>query len=721
MASSFVKRYLIALDQHKLIALASFAGVVGLSTVVAMQPPPRIVYHAFGVLAYNSPPTSFSNFGNEILQQGRQLNQDVLLSDYVIKAAADRLKSDPKKLKENVQKNLQFIQPNSNPKDKNAKSDPIIQVEYSDEDPTRAENILAALMPAMVDQSRSINTTRLKGIIDNLNKRLPPANQEFQQAQQQLERYIRTEGPAIAAAQDGSLLASINGSEQQQRQMKLQIEGIDAQMRSLQSKLGLNPDQAYTSSALSADPILANLRAQIYQNEAQMKILSRDYRPDHPTMVELKKRLDAYEEMQRQRAAEVLGGNNMAAPLPSSQIRQDSNLDPARQQLAYSLINLQTQREALQQQLSAVSRSAQELRRDYSVLPNKQIEQARLQQQVQIKQALHDKMQAALADAQAAEAETVSSLTIAKAPQVAVDIKPPLSVRLTVGAGALVGLLVAGGLILLLSTLDGKLYTVEDVRKAVRQREVPLLGELPFVINWEPEQGETPILVNPDSPYLDFYERLRSNMRMGTDQPLKVVLLTSTEVGEGKTVTAYNLAIASARAGKRTLLVEADLRSASYAKTLRLAPDPEANLDPLPYYGARNECIRLVPDIENLYIVPSAGPQRQPASILESSEMRRLLEDARGRFDLVVVDTPALSVCNDALLLEPYADGIVLVTRPRYTHDNMLAEAVEQFSEADMPLLGVVINAVEKPIPMPIAPESVATQVEEEEAATVTR
>jgi capsular exopolysaccharide synthesis family protein len=186
--------------------------------------------------------------------------------------------------------------------------------------------------------------------------------------------------------------------------------------------------------------------------------------------------------------------------------------------------------------------------------------------------------------------------------------------------------------------------------------------------------------------------------------------------GEGKSVTAYNLAIASARAGKRTLLIEADLRSPSDAQSLKIAVDPESITEPLRYYGNLSDCIRLVPEIENLYVVPSAGPQRHAAAILESSEMRRLLEDARGRFDLVILDTPSLSRCNDALLLEPYTDGMAIVTRPGYTEEGLLTETVRELVESqDIRFLGTIINGAE----IPIREVDLLSETVEEEALDV--
>ncbi|MHC5832841.1 MAG: lipopolysaccharide biosynthesis, partial [Nostoc sp.] len=95
------------------------------------------------------------------------------------------------------------------------------------------------------------------------------------------------------------------------------------------NKLGLTVGQAYISSALSADPIIASLRSQIYQSESQIAVLRKDLRPEHPTMVQLLRQKQAAEELLQQRAAEVLGGEGTAAPLSGNiaNIRSQSSLD----------------------------------------------------------------------------------------------------------------------------------------------------------------------------------------------------------------------------------------------------------------------------------------------------------------------------------------------------------------------------------------------------------
>jgi capsular exopolysaccharide synthesis family protein len=695
MTLSVVKRYLIAFDQYKWVGLATLAVTVGVSGVVALQPTPPPVYVAAGMLAYRRLPVIFSSTTTKIQQEGQEITKDMLLDRRVVEAAAKKVKVSAKKLAANVQVKMPG---------KNNDASGLIQVLYKNTDRKKAEAVLEALMKEMVARSQTINTSRLRETITQINQRLPKVTQELRDTEAKLETYEKREGTSILAAQSGVLPQAITNSQQQQRQLRVQLGGIEAQINSLQERLGLNVEQAYVAQALSADPIIAQLRVQLFSLESQLKILRSDLQEEHPKIVELVKQKLVFEQQLQERQSEVLGGNGVAAPLRSAdRIRVDSSLDPARQQLAQTLIALQTQRDTLQQQLQGIEKTEQQLRREHATIPNKQLEQGRLAQQVALKKALYDKMQSALVDAEAGVAETTGSLTIAQLPKTN-DVesnKRGLPVMLAVGG--FVGLLLGGGLIFLLGMLNGKFYSWEEVRAALVEKEVPILGVLPQVTVFDSYGDQMPLVLEANSPYLEFYERLRTNLRRIGDKPVKVVLLTSATRLEGKTFSAYNLAIASARSGKRTLLIEADLRSASNVESLKIAADPLAAVEPLHYYGNISECVLLVPEVENLYVVPSPGFLLQASAVLESSEMRRLFEDVRNRFDFVVVDSPALTECNDALTLEPYTDGMILVARPGYTLASMLSEAADQLLESDeedshksgLQLLGAIINGAD--------------------------
>jgi capsular exopolysaccharide synthesis family protein len=696
MAPSLVKRYAIAFGKYNLVGFAVMALSIGAAALLGLREPPPPTYVAKTSLRLNQPPASISTTGSEIQAQGIQtISKEFLLHKAVLEWAAKEVsktqgvKLDP----EDLEKRISLTLPEKD-------APPLYTISYQSTKPEIAKTVINLLAESMIGASRSLNKNRLESIAKSLDDRLPQVDRELQEAQEALVEFEKVEGAAVTMAIDGNLVGQIVGSQQQQRQFQQDLEAVDAQIRSLQERLGLTPDEAYASSALSADPIVADLRVKIYGIESQIALLKQTYRAEHPQMIELGRQLQNYDRLLQERAAEVIGGDGFTTPIYSSdRVRQDSSLDPTRQNLANQLVALQTQRAALQQQLLSSIQNEQQLSQAFASLPNQQLERERLAKQVALKTALYDQIQAKRVDVEAAKAETVSSLSRTGAVEVEEILTPLPNMLLLMAIGTGVGAIAGAVVIYLLSVLEGRFYTWEEIRSALQDRDVPLLGLIPRIASFDPTRQRFPAIVELDSPYLDFYERLRSTLRrMGEDPPI-VVQITSAGDREGKTLTAYNLAIASARAGKRTLLMEADLRSPSQAGVLKVIPDPDSPLEPLRYYAQLNDCIRLVPEVENLYLIPSPGPVRHAAAILESSEMRRLLEDIRARFDFIVLDTPSLSRCNDALLLDPYTDGTILVTRPGHTQSGLLAEHLELLSDSeDIEFLGAAIDDADIPV-----------------------
>lgn len=707
MTLPIVKRYLIAFENYKMAGLAAFVLALGVSGAVGMmlEAPPKPPYQATGVLTYKNPPVIFSQTGQNIRQQGQQLTDRMLLQPHVIEAVLTETMITPRDFRNNAK-----VQVKAGKDDEPGS----IQVTFQDYSKDRSIQVVNTLMQEMIEQSRLINTEHLRNIIDTISDRMGPARAELREAQNNLEDYDKREGATLLAIESGALPQSIVTNKNQIEQLELKLDSLNAQIASLESRLGLNVDQAYVSQALTADPIIAQLRVQMYQTESQLEFLRKDYTDAHPQVADLIKQQQATEQQLQERASEVLGGHGVAAPLRQvDQIRVDSSLDPSRQVIAQNLINLQTQQETLIQEIASTREVGRRLEQEYATIPNKQMEKMRLEQQVGYKQSLYDKMQAQLADAQAAEAETVSSLQVAQeaqAPNVE-EPAPPPNVILVMAIGGFGGVVLGAVLIFVLGILSGQFYTWEEIQGALRDREIVVLGVVPTVLMFDNYLGEDmPLLLNPNSPYLESYEQVRSNLFSNGQKAPKVVLMTSSKGLEGKTLTAYNLAIASARAGKRTLIIEADLRSASKVEKMKLALDPQGAVEPLRYYGDLNDCIRLVPDVENLYVIPSPGPLKQVTTVLESSEMRRLLREVRHRFDVVIVDAPAWSDHNDALTLEPLTDGMVLVARPSCTMSSQMNQLADQLTETDEEetgpkkyrprLLGAIINGADVPVDM---------------------
>lgn len=698
MVLPLIKRYALALGRYKWAGLAGFLVILGFSAVyVAVQPPPEEQFKAEGVLAQNAPKLTLTTTGVELQQQGQAaLTGEFLLRETLLQQVLENLAErgiflDPAEVVRNASVEIEGEEGQRQR----------AFVSFIAGNAEHPEQFLIELFNLAIETSRELNKDNLTDIIGALNERLPRVEGALRQAEQALEAYDRIEGPAIQAARDGSLLAAISGSENQLRQNSITLQGLQAQIESLLSRIGLPPDFVYTSAALSADPIVAQLRAQIYEAETQQQLLSRTLRDNHPTMVELQRNLDTYRDLLGQRGVEVTRDPAFAN---GDLVRELSNLDPARAAFANQITELIAQRDALVQQQALLEQSRIQLRQDYRQLPNKQLERDRLAQEVALKRALYDQIQARLIDAQAAEAETVGSLQLEADPvtsPVLVEVTNPVVVLVI---GSLVGLVFGGGIVYLLDMLDSTIRLYEDLDQLFEDQDVPLLGLIPEM----PARRKRPalaIITDPNHACSDIYERLRSNLQISGVQANEghvphTVVVTSTRDQEGKTVTAFNLGIASARAGRRTLILELDFRSPSQAGYLGVQQDQQAVLEPLRYYGGRlSDPVQMVPGVENLYISPGVGPQRNSVMTLDSSEFNRFLEDVKARFDFVVLDVPHLTSSNDAMLLEPKSDGMIIVARPDFTEKPVLTTALEQIEDnEDLRLLGAVINSAKIPV-----------------------
>lgn len=691
MTLPIIKRYLIALNQYKWLPFVIVTLTTSAAGLAGSKAPPPTKYLATGLLAYTAPPVIISEVGTEIINQGQQLGREQLLTSKIESVVLQKVQITSEQLRTN----WGIYQPEH---DKNT-----IRVYFRDLKPEVAETTVNIMMAEMVEQSRLMNTSRLRAIINEIEKRLPEITADLKESEQALEEYEKREGVSILATKSGALPEAITNNEHQQRQTVLQLEGVQAQIDNIEQQLGLEVEQAYIALSLAADPIIAQLRVQLYNIESQLQLLRKNFRDQHPNVIELIKQQQAAEEQLQQRASEVLGGNGVAAPLRNaSQIRVDASLDPARQQLAQTLLNLSTQKETLERQLESLAITGQELREEFTTLPNKQQEYNRLAQQVGFRKTLYDTLQSKLLDAHAAVAETASSLIITQMAQISSEEPPQKNLLVLLAMGGVGGIGASAGLIFVLGMLNGKYLSGQEIRVALEERDIPLLEELPQIRGADADR--LPFLLSKRSPYLECYEQLRSRLICLGKQPPKVILITSAMAAEGKTLCAYNLAIAGARAGKRTLLIEADFRCGSQVEGVQMIVPPLARVEPLRYYGDLNECLRRVPGVENLSIIASPGPVTNPARILESSELERLLVDVRHRFDWVILDAPAISANNDVFILtSEHIDGVILVSRPHYTTTAIFTEVLEQLTEEDeeeenakrFPLLGVIINDVD--------------------------
>ena len=205
---------------------------------------------------------------------------------------------------------------------------------------------------------------------------------------------------------------------------------------------------------------------------------------------------------------------------------------------------------------------------------------------------------------------------------------------------------------------------------------------------------------NPKSPISEVFRTLRTNIQfMNVNKKMKVLLLTSTFPNEGKSWVASNLAVTFAQAGKKVVLIDADMRKGRQYAIFGLSPKPglsnflsQAEIDE---NGELSEDVSgyvQATDVENLYAITAGNVPPNPSELLVSAQMIRLLETLKNACDLVIIDGTPSELVTDSVILSRLADSTVIITAHKKTKKDALERVVKNIQNVGGKIAGVVIN-----------------------------
>ncbi len=196
---------------------------------------------------------------------------------------------------------------------------------------------------------------------------------------------------------------------------------------------------------------------------------------------------------------------------------------------------------------------------------------------------------------------------------------------------------------------------------------------------------------DPKSPITEQYRTIRTNIQYASvDQAIRSIVVTSTGPMEGKSTTTANLAVVFAQQGKKTLLIDADLRKPTAHYTFQL-PNTVGLTSVLTKQVELMDAVYMT-DVENLFVLTSGPIPPNPAELLASVSMEYLLKEAYNLYDFILFDTPPVLTVTDAQVLANLADGSILVTSSGTTDRDGAIKAKEILTSAQAKLLGAVLN-----------------------------
>ena len=188
----------------------------------------------------------------------------------------------------------------------------------------------------------------------------------------------------------------------------------------------------------------------------------------------------------------------------------------------------------------------------------------------------------------------------------------------------------------------------------------------------------------------EYYNALRTNIQLSGDN-LKVITISSVEPSEGKSTTSTNIALAFARAGYKTLLIDADIRNSVMSGVFKSREKITGLTDYLA--GTQDLSNGLCEtNVENLFMIQSGAVSPNPTALLQSTNFELMIETLRKYFDYIIVDTAPIGVVIDAAIIVQKCDASILVTEAGGTKRRDVQKAKVQLEQTGIPFLGVVLN-----------------------------
>lgn len=258
------------------------------------------------------------------------------------------------------------------------------------------------------------------------------------------------------------------------------------------------------------------------------------------------------------------------------------------------------------------------------------------------------------------------------------------------GLAAIIGLLLAGGIVFLIEYMDDTIRTPEDIERVLN---LPIIGYIGDMDIQPGELADVHVLYHPRSPVSEAFRSLRTNLEFTkVDQALDKILITSSGPGEGKTTIAINLATIIAQSGKRVLLIDADMRRPRIHTIFGISN--RMGLSTL-FRGnaAVQSVIRPVQGMHNVFIMPSGSPPPNPTELLASAKMDHILQEASQFVDMIIVDSPP-SLVADYQVLASKLDGVLVIIQPGHTRADAAYAMLEQIGRVNGRALGVVLNKI---------------------------
>jgi tyrosine-protein kinase Etk/Wzc len=534
----------------------------------------------------------------------------------------------------------------------------VVNLEFTDGSPHFSANLLLALMNGYLGERHAWKTEDASAAETFVTDQLGSLRELLEKSEQKLADYRSNTRSVVLDNEANAMIEQVGKYEEQRVTARLQISALTDVQRAL--KLPNPPTEAFLLGE-ATDSVLTKLASTLTQARQTLTEMEAQYGPDAATTRQARGQVDVQLEMIRNYVTNRLS--------------------------------------RAQESLNSLNKIIGQFEDKLKSVPGAELKLAQLGRESDVYSRVYSYMLERQQQAAIIKASTVSKNRILDFPHVPYrEDAPKLGLRL---ASAPVGLLIGVILVLLHRIFANSFQSDLELRKALGL--VPVYAAVPkrpersiSVFGDDGVRGTLDVVVGvPNSPYVEAFRTLRTNIYQAVEdvQSCVVTLVTSPSPGDGKTTCVLSLAEILAADKKRVLVIDADLRKPSHhdLNSQPLGPGLRGILSGQCGWRDGVSTVRVA---YGTYDAIGAG-KRAPAELLSRERVERFLNEVRGYYDFVLIDSPSFPLVSDALILATVANCVLTVVRVRNSTRRLTEEHVRRLASVAVTYGGVIVDSSE--------------------------
>lgn len=565
----------------------------------------------------------------------------------------------------------------------------VVSIVYESDDPDLAAQVPNSISEVFIQNNIQQNRAEAIAARDFISQQLPQTEAALNQAENNLRVFKEQNQIVVLTEEASALVSAAFDLQNQMNAVEAQIANFTSITQDYQAQLNIDDaQQAIILAAISQSTGVQKALEDLQTVEQEIAANRSLFTENSQTITRLNARRQNLETILNQRISEVVSGRAFSGST-------NNQIGDLQANLIGELVTLEAQKLGLQNQLNLLAQQMSRYNQRMTDLPSLERQQSQLERDLAVAQQTYQTLLSRFQELQIAESQNIGTVRIIS-PAIVPEDPIPSNRKIVLMAGIIVGGLLGVASAFILDLLDGSIKTAKQAKSVFGYA---VLGVIPSISKSErillsmTSKSRIPKVLTRDieqSPVSEAYQLLQANLKLiSSKEPIKTVLISSSDRQEGRSMIAANLAFSLSRTGNTVLLIDADYRSPIQHQVWNISNDRGLsdivinNEDP-------EHIIQIVST--GLSILASGHTLSVPTTLLASKGLASMLSELRDQYDYIIFDTPPLWGIADAILLTGLTDCLLLVTRLGRVNAAKARQVKEGLAQAGVTMCGLVIN-----------------------------